>query len=109
VEVRLGEPLRGIQALAVGAVAPLRRQPLPVGVRSVAASRTELTLKLRNGLELRLGDGADLPVKLEVARRILPGLHEREGYLDLSVPERPVLGTTLDSQVEVDTPISTDP
>ena len=47
------------------------------------------TLVLRNGLELRLGDSRDLPVKLEVARRVIPQLAGAGGYLDVSVPDRP--------------------
>ena len=109
VEVRLGERLGGLPLRAVSAVAPLRSQPLPVAVASVVAAPDELTLVLRTGLELRLGDGSDLPVKLEVARHVLPRLAGESGYLDLSVPERPVAGETLDSQVEVETAGSTVP
>jgi len=103
VQVTLGERVEGLQLQAVAAVAPLRTQPLPVAVASVVATREELTLLLRTGLELRLGDGSDLPVKLEVARHVLPGLDGAGGYLDLSVPERPVAGETLNSQVEAET------
>jgi cell division protein FtsQ len=109
VELRLGAQLGGLQQQAVAAVAPLRARPLPVPVGSVVATREELTLVLRTGLELRLGDASDLPVKLEVARRVLPRLAGAGGYLDLSVPERPVAGERLDSQVEVETASSTQP
>ena len=109
VEVRLGERVGGLQLHAVDAVAPLRSQPLPVAVGTVVATREALTLVLRTGLELRLGDGSDLPVKLEVARRVLPRLAGAGGYLDLSVPERPVASETLDSQVEVEITSSTLP
>ena len=109
VELRLGERIRGLPLRAVTAVAPLRTRPLPVAVASVVASRDALTLVLRTGLELRLGDGSDLPVKLEVARHVLPRLAGASGYLDLSVPERPVAGASLDSQVEVETSGSTAP
>lgn len=102
VAVRLGEPVGGLQRRAVATVAPLAEDPLPVRVSAVVATRDELTLRLRNGIELRLGDGSDLAVKLEVARRILPSLEVRPGYLDVSVPDRPVAGATLDSQVEVE-------
>ena len=102
VEVLLGQRIAGLQLQAVNAVAPLRSRPLPVAVGSVVATREELTLVLRTGLELRLGDATDLPVKLEVARHVVPRLAGASGYLDLSVPERPVAGETLDSQVEVD-------
>jgi len=109
VEVRLGERVGGLQLQAVTAVAPLRSKPLPVAVGSVVVTRDELTFVLRTGLELRLGDGSDLPVKLEVARNVLPELAGARGYLDLSVPERPVAGESLDSQVEVETIGSTLP
>jgi cell division protein FtsQ len=109
VDIRVGEGVSGLQLRAVSTVAPLRAKPLPVGVASVIATREELTLVLRTGLELRLGDGSDLPVKLEVARHVLPRLAGARGYLDLSVPERPVAGETLDSQVEVESMASTLP
>jgi cell division protein FtsQ len=109
VEIVLGERVAGLTLQAIKAVAPLRARPLPLAVASVAATREELTLVLRTGLELRLGDGSDLPVKLEVARQVLPELGGSGGYLDLSVPERPVAGQTLDSQVEVETTDSTVP
>ena len=107
VQIVLGERIGGLQLRAVSAVAPLRSRPLPVAVASVVATREKLTLVLRTGLELRLGDGSDLPVKLEVARHVLPRLAGASGYLDLSVPERPVAGESLDSQVEVETTDST--
>jgi cell division protein FtsQ len=109
VDVRVGESLRGVQRRAVAAVAPLVERPLPSAVTSVGVGRGELTLSLRSGIELRLGDTADLAVKLEVARRVLPQLGDLRGYLDVSVPERPVAGETLNSQVEVEGSGSTDP
>ena len=109
VDVRLGEALGGVQLRAVAAVAPLVSRPLPLGVASAVATRGELKLVLRNGLELRLGGSRDLPVKLEVARRVIPQLLGAGGYLDVSVPDRPVAGETLNSQVEVETSTSTVP
>jgi cell division protein FtsQ len=109
VDLRVGEHLSGQPLKAVRAVAPLGVRPLPVRVASVRASAKELTLMLRSGLEVRLGDGADRDVKLEVARRILPLLGGSSGYLDVSVPERPVASETLDSQVEVEISPSTTP
>lgn len=109
VDIRVGERLRGPTLRAVAAVAPLVERPLPAPVASVVASRGELTLELRTGLQLRLGDGSDLAVKLEVARRVLPRLGGLAGYLDVSVPERPVAGETLKSQVEVESETSTSP
>ncbi len=107
VDVRVGEWLRGQELRALTAVAPLVGRPLPSAVASVTATQDELVLALRSGVELRLGDLTDLAVKLEVARRVLPRLGGLAGYLDVSVPERPVAGATLDSQVEVETTTST--
>jgi cell division protein FtsQ len=99
VRVRVGERLpRGV-ARAATTLAPLRAAPLPGGVRSVKAGR-ELTLVLGGGLEVRLGDQGDLQLKLAIARRILRTTGATlfgDGYLDVSVPERPVL--SLKSQV----------
>ena len=52
----------------------------------------ELTVALRNGVEVRLGDTTDLALKLQVARRVLP-LAGRIRYLDVSVPGRAVAAT----------------
>jgi cell division septal protein FtsQ len=110
VDVRVGESLQGVQRRAVAAVAPLVERPLPSAVTSVEVGRDQLNLALRSGTEVRLGDTSDLAVKLEVARRVLPQLAGVRGYLDVSVPERPVAGdATLDSQVEVETSGSTSP
>ena len=109
VDVRVGESLRGPQRLAVAAVAPLVGAPLPSAVNSVLAGRDGVTLTLRSGVELRLGDASDLAVKLEVARRVLPQLGDLRGYLDVSVPERPVAGDSLNSQVEVEATGSSSP
>jgi cell division protein FtsQ len=92
---------------AVGAVAPLADGRFPSRVVSVTTA-DGLTLRLRSGLELRLGDMHDVDLKLAVAARVLRVLPHGEGYLDVSVPDRPVAGTAgLDSQVEVETAAST--
>jgi cell division protein FtsQ len=109
VDVRVGEPLHGLQLRAVAAVTPLVKRPLPAAVTSVAVGPDQLNLSLRSGIELRLGDATDLPVKLEVARSVLPQLDDLQGYLDVSVPERPVAGESLNSQVEVEPSASTSP
>ena len=65
------------------------------------AKDAELTLVLGSGLELRLGDAGDLRLKLAIARRILRSqgaAARRDGYIDVSVPERPVVGG-VNSQV----------
>ncbi|HZO97333.1 MAG TPA: FtsQ-type POTRA domain-containing protein [Gaiellaceae bacterium] len=93
-EVAVGEILPRTQGgAAAAALAPLDPRALPSPVRTVRATGSELTLVLRSGLELRLGDLGDLRLKLAIARRILRALHadsSTAGYLDVSVPERPV-------------------
>jgi hypothetical protein len=99
VQVRVGEPLPAPLGAAATTLAPLQGAPLPGGVRLVRGGK-ELTLVLGSGLEVRLGDHGDLQLKLAIARRILGGTtaSETDGdYLDVSVPERPVL--FLKSQV----------
>jgi hypothetical protein len=99
VQVRVGEPLPPALGAAATALAPLQGAPLPGGVRLVRSGK-ELTLVLGGGLEVRLGDPGDLQLKLAIARRILRATAATAsggGYLDVSVPERPVLA--LKSQV----------
>jgi hypothetical protein len=98
-QVRVGEPLPATVGAAATALAPLQGAPLPGGVRLVRGGK-ELTLVLGGGLEVRLGDQGDLQLKLAIARRILRAAATSAtagDYLDVSVPERPVL--FLKSQV----------
>jgi len=100
VHVAVGQPLPAPAAAAPAALAPLRGASLPSGVHSVRVGAHMLTLELGNGLELRLGDTGDLRLKLAIARRILRAAvapRAASGYLDVSLPERPVLA--LNSQV----------
>jgi cell division protein FtsQ len=91
---------------AVGAVAPLADLQFPSRVVSVTTA-DGLTLRLRSGLELRLGDMHDVDLKLAVAARVLRALPAGSGYLDVSVPDRPVAGPPgLDPQVEVESSVS---
>jgi cell division protein FtsQ len=109
-DVRLEEGafVDGDLGTAVGAVAPLAGIEFPSRVVSVATT-DGLTLRLGSGLELRLGDARNVDLKLAVAGRVLHLLPVGSAYLDVSVPDRPVAGSeTLDSQVEVETSISTD-
>ena len=59
---------------------------------------------LASGIEVRLGDIGDLRLKLAIARRILalaaPSRDTTPAYVDVSVPERPVLGGRHNPQVE---------
>jgi cell division protein FtsQ len=107
--LQVGTLLEGDLAAAVTAATPLAGARFP-RVVSVEATSRELTLHLRSGVEVRLGDSTDVDLKLAVARRILPLVVADAVYVDVSVPERPVAGTsTLDSQVEVEVAPSTSP
>jgi cell division protein FtsQ len=100
VHITVGAPAPTAVTGAATALAALRGAPLPGGVRFVRGGARELTLISSSGLELRLGDTGDLLLKLAIARRILRttgAATAGEGYLDVSVPERPVLW--LKSQV----------
>ena len=105
----VGSVVEGDLAAAVTAATPLAGTRFP-RVVSVEATGRELTLHLRSGLEVRLGDARDVDLKLTIARRVLPLLQPGTVYLDVAVPERPVGGTsTLNSQVEVESQTSTLP
>ena len=82
---------------AVRALAPLGRDPFIRRVRDVRVTEHELTMILRSGVEIRLGDASNVLLKLAVAREIVPRLTP-PGYLDVSVPERPV--ASVNPQVE---------
>jgi hypothetical protein len=64
----------------------------PAHITVAALRRDGLLFRLRNGLELRLGEPTDLRLKLAIARRALRHLPVGAGYLDVSVPGRPVAG-----------------
>jgi cell division protein FtsQ len=86
-------------SLAAAAVAPIAPGAFHGGVQSVVSSQAELTLKLGTGMQVRLGDVGDLRLKLSIAHRIMriaasEDVEPGGSYVDVSVPERPVLGTT---------------
>jgi len=93
--VSVGETLAPRQGgLAAAALAPLSRGTFPTPVRFVRVAGAELTLVLGSGLEVRLGGLGDLRLKLAIAHRILRAVGadgSSTGYLDVSVPERPVI------------------
>jgi cell division septal protein FtsQ len=101
------EPTRAIRAVtAIRAASPtLARRVWYVKMEEAGTA----TAVMDDRFEIRLGNGTDLPLKLAVARRVLATMR-REGdvgaYLDVSVPERPVVGETLESQVERETTLS---
>jgi len=106
VEPRVGLVLRAEEpARAVAALAEVRTSEPSFSRRIWYLGRGEhgLTMVLRDHFELRLGNAADLPLKVRVAQRVLAAVRSTgasASYIDVAVPERPVAGTTLDSQVE---------
>jgi cell division protein FtsQ len=93
VPVSIGETLPPTETASVRALAVAERAGLPGGVRSIVQSQGSFALELGRGLELRLGQPGDVRLKLAIAKRILraTGSAVDAGYLDVSVPERPVL------------------
>jgi cell division protein FtsQ len=92
VKLEPGLPVAGDSLAAVEAVSPLAGSGFPERVTSVTVGEEAITLRLRSGLELRLGEPVDLDLKLAVAAAALPKLQPGATYLDVSVPERPVAG-----------------
>lgn len=64
----------------------------PYRIRTASSPPGSLTFVLASGLELRLGDPADLRLKLAVARRVMHQLPAGATYIDLALPSRPVAG-----------------
>jgi cell division protein FtsQ len=96
VDVQVGRALPPQLAAAATALAALQGAALPGGVSAVRVGKDALTLALGGGLEVRLGDTGDLRLKLAIARRILGQTDAATGgtgYLDVSVPLRPVLSS----------------
>jgi cell division protein FtsQ len=93
VSASLGGTISGDPARAIRALVPLRGTRFGRRVASARAGNGELTLVLHSGLELRLGDERDLLLKLAVARHVVQVLGPARGYVDLSVPGRPVSNT----------------
>jgi len=68
-------------------------QGFPARFATASLAHGELTLQLRLGIELRLGEPVDVRLKLAVARRALRVLPAGSTYLDVAVPQRPVAGS----------------
>src|SRR5436305_1252149 len=91
-ELTPGQQLNGDDvSAAIQAIADARRAGFADRVFTVRSSSDELTFVLANHFELRFGDASDLAAKVMVARRIVP-LAADFGYVDISVPDRPVAG-----------------
>lgn len=65
----------------------------PARFTTVSLAHGELTMELRLGVELRLGEPVDVRLKLAIARRALRVLPPGSTYLDVAVPQRPVAGS----------------
>lgn len=65
----------------------------PAHIAFASLRRDGLLFRLRNGLELRLGDPTDIRLKLAIARAAMRRMPAGTLYLDLSVPGRPVAGS----------------
>jgi cell division septal protein FtsQ len=92
-QVAIGRFLPANHAAAVArALALAARFPARI---TVAALRVDgLHLRLRSGLELRLGAPTDIRLKLAIARLALRHVAPGTTYLDVSVPGRPVAGNS---------------
>jgi cell division protein FtsQ len=102
-DLTLGAPVAQELRPLVTVAAALAGAGFPARVATVSARGGELALRLRSGLELRLGDTTQLELKLAVAARVLPELDGSEDYLDVTVPQRVVAGSVQSQpQVEVD-------
>jgi hypothetical protein len=85
------------QTLGATAGTPARALGLagPFAARIATASYANgaLVFHLRSGLQVLLGDGGDLKLKLAVAQRALALVPAGSTYLDVSIPGRAVAGT----------------
>jgi cell division protein FtsQ len=95
-QATVGATLPANHATAIARALALASR-FPAHIAFAALRRDGLVFRLRNGLDIRLGDPTDIRLKLAVARRGLQRLPPGSAYLDVSVPGRPVAG--LNSQV----------
>lgn len=94
--ISVGEPLPADLRPAAHMLGVLRGAGFPGGVATVSVARSGLALTLGGGFQVRLGDDGDMRLKLAIARRILrltAAAAGGTGYLDVSLPGRPVLDT----------------
>ena len=97
VGVRVGGALPAGFIPATRALAAVHEARLPRRVKAVRSTGSELTLVLRRGPEIRLGEATDVLLKLSVAAAVFPLLENGTVYVDVSVPERPVASAYLNS------------
>jgi hypothetical protein len=92
VAVSVGGMLPASYTPATRALAAATEEKLPRRVKAVRAEGDELTLVLRRGPEIRLGEATDLGLKVAVASAVFRLVERGAAYIDVSVPERPVAG-----------------
>ena len=97
----VGTVLGDGSAAAVRALVPMRAARLPVRIRSIRLVQGEVSIVVASGTVVVFGAPTQLRLKLAVAARVLP-FAPGARYLDVSVPERAVAGSSpiADSQVE---------
>ena len=62
-------------------------------VASASYTHGALAFRLRSGLELLLGGGGDIKLKVAVAERVLAILPSGSTFVDVSIPGRPLSGS----------------
>ena len=95
--------MTGDSLAAVRAVSPLAGSGFPQRVTSVTVGEEAITLRLRSGLELRLGEPIDLELKLAVAAAALP---QDPAGRDISRRQRPRTPGRRSRVVDVVRPLS---
>lgn len=90
--VRVGSVLGSGEGLEPARALALARR-FPARIATATLAHGQLDLRLRSGLELRLGAPTDVRLKLAIARRALGALPAGTEYLDLALPTRPVAGS----------------
>jgi cell division protein FtsQ len=95
--VRIGATLAAGSGAAARAVA--LAGPFASRVASATFANGLLVFHLRSGLEVLLGDPADVELKVGVAARALAALPSGSTYLDVSVPGRAVSGAGVPTAV----------
>jgi cell division protein FtsQ len=89
--VTVGGILPANHAAAVARALALAAR-FPAHIALAQLHRDGLVFRLRDGLQLRLGNPTDIRLKLAVARLAIHRLPAGSVYLDVSVPGRPVAG-----------------
>lgn len=89
--VRIGGFLPANHAAAIARALALATH-FPAHVATASLRRAGLVFRLRDGMEIRLGDPVDIRLKLAIARWALRRVPAGSAYVDVSVPGRPVAG-----------------